>query len=87
MKPTRDRLYAWRKDRELTLSAAGDLVGVKHSTWSEWESGAKKPSLEKAIEVERVTDGAIAVEAWGFSAEQVTALRDFAARRASNPAA
>jgi transcriptional regulator with XRE-family HTH domain len=85
MKPTHERLHDWRTDenRKLTLEAAGRLVGVRHSTWSEWESGRKDPGIEKAVEVELVTAGEIRIEHWGYTPEQAASLRAFGARRDS----
>jgi transcriptional regulator with XRE-family HTH domain len=68
-------------ERKLTLSAAGGKVGVEHSTWSEWESGTRNPSLERALDIERVTEGLVAIEEWGFPATVAAGMRSVIARR------
>jgi len=35
----------WRNHYELTTKEASDRLGVWHSTWSQWESGKRMPSL------------------------------------------
>lgn len=62
------RLRSWRleQDPKRTLTDLAAEVGVKHPTWIDWESGARSPSLEKALAVEILTKGKITVEAWGF---------------------
>jgi transcriptional regulator with XRE-family HTH domain len=40
MKP--EDLTKWRTDRNLTMEALGNLLGVKHATISRWETPGKK---------------------------------------------
>lgn len=63
------RLREWRVGAELTITAAAAQAGVKHPTWIDWESGARKPSLAKALAIESMTKGAVTVEAWGIPAD------------------
>jgi|GEM_PF-6160776 len=35
----------WRDHFRLTTKEASDRLGVWHSTWSQWESGKRMPSL------------------------------------------
>jgi DNA-binding XRE family transcriptional regulator len=81
-----DALRAWRtaqKDsvtgKSMTLAAAGRLVGVEHTTWSQIESGARNPSLELALDIERVSG--VRMELWGFAADLVAKMRNVLARR------
>ena len=78
-----ERLKAWRLSHEphLTFAAAGERIGVKHSTWFEWESGNRSPSLEKALQIEDLTDGAVPFESWDFSAEVASTMRRVLSRR------
>jgi transcriptional regulator with XRE-family HTH domain len=75
------KLRQWRDGQKLTLKAAGKLVGVEHSTWSEWESGSRKPSLERAIDIELETKGEVPLESWGFPPEVAARMRTLAHRR------
>ena len=69
-----DRLKKWRSATNRTLVAASSAVGVTHSSWCEWESGNRSPSLEKALAIEELTEGAIPVEAWGFGPSVVATM-------------
>ena len=77
-----ERLRAWRlaQDPKRTLTDLAAEAGVKHPTWIDWESGARSPSLEKALAVELLTGGHITVEAWGHDGAVV--VRAAAARTA-----
>lgn len=65
----------------MTLEAAGAAVGVSHSSWSEWESGSRIPSLEKALAVEAFTEGTVTVEDWRFNASVIPTARRVIERR------
>lgn len=39
-------------------------LGVSKSYLSELENGKKRPSLEVAVEIERLTDGAVPAASW-----------------------
>jgi DNA-binding XRE family transcriptional regulator len=77
------KLKVWRTaaERDLTFKAAGDLVGVAHSTWSEWEGGSRRPGLALAIELERVTGGAVRLEDWGHSGNVLRSVREITRTR------
>jgi hypothetical protein len=85
------RLRRWRQGPRAgggrTLAAAARLVGVAHSTWSEWESGGRHPRLQHALALELVTGGAVPLEAWGFPAALVDTLRAVVAHRDRRAAA
>ena len=76
------RLKEWRAAAGRTLVAASSAVGVTHSSWCEWESGNRSPSLEKALAVEELTEGAVPVEAWGFPSSVVATMGAVLALRA-----
>lgn len=78
------KLAKWREGAELTLVAAGAEVGVGHASWCSWETGARKPSLEKALRIEVLTHGEVRIEGWGFDSSVRT---DMAAVLAAQPVA
>ncbi len=76
------KLRAWRTSlradgKPLTLDAAGKLVGVAHSVWSQWESGTKCPSPMRAFAIETATGGDVIAEDWELveATEQQRAAR------------
>ena len=70
------RLAEWRASQDLNLTKCAEAAGVRHPTWLDWERGSRGPSLEKACAVEKMTAGAIPVEAWGFKPSALDAMRD-----------
>lgn len=80
---TGQRLRAWRLAQEprLTLEAASTSVGVSHPTWVDWEKGSRSPSLTKAMALELLTGGDVAMESWGFDAEVIAMMRQIVERR------
>ena len=40
-----DSLVHWRLKRHLSQKQAADKLGVAKSTWSQWESGKRTPSI------------------------------------------
>ena len=66
------RLEAWRRQGGLSQSAAGKLVGVRQSTWSDWENGRTMPQMKQGVKVAEVTGGAVYVGLWGEAEEQAT---------------
>ncbi len=79
-----DRLKKWRTAAGRTLISAASAIGVTHSTWCEWESGNRSPSLEKALAVEALTEGHMPVEAWGFNASVIQTMTHVLAARERN---
>jgi transcriptional regulator with XRE-family HTH domain len=39
----RERLKAWRAERDISQATAGEKIGVSGPTWHEWESGGRTP--------------------------------------------
>lgn len=76
------RLRAWRLSANLTLKAVAEGAGAKSPSLAcEWEKGSRVPSYGCALGIERLTDGALPVEVWGFDRE--TARRAEPTRRAA----
>lgn len=90
--PAAKRLKDWREGKagragdKLTFAAAAALVGVEHPTWIGWETG-RKPGFEAALQIERVTEGFVPVEAWGGFDDAIDAAREVFARRTQTKAA
>ncbi len=70
------RLAEWRASQDKNLTKCAEAAGVRHPTWLDWERGSRNPSLEKACAIEKMTGGAIPVEAWGFKPTALDAMRD-----------
>ena len=68
----------------MTAKAFGALVGVSGPMICEYELGTRRPSLEKAIQIEAVTGGFVPVEEWGHSA---SALLDIVKARSKKKVA
>jgi len=80
-----ESLKSWRAEAKLSQGAAGKLIGVSAATWCDWEGGNKSPSVDRALDLERVTHGAVSVTAWAeWSREQREARAE--ARAADEPA-
>ena len=60
-----ERLREWRKAHGWTQTEAGALIGAMQGTWGPWESGKKLPSVQRANQIERITEGAVPVKGWG----------------------
>jgi len=61
-------LSEWRLAKELSQTAAGELVGVSQVTWSDWESGKKCPHVGQAVKIARVTG--VPCAAWEALADE-----------------
>jgi transcriptional regulator with XRE-family HTH domain len=67
MERARDRLRAWRESKGLKQTEAADLIDVWQGTWSAWEKGWKRPSIEMLVRLEELTKGSrhrVRVEDW-----------------------
>lgn len=60
------KLAAYMKDRSPPKTQAdwGALFGISRNYLSEIASGAKSPSLEVAVRIERATGGAVPASSW-----------------------
>lgn len=57
-------LAAWLEKEHLTQRAFAQLLGVTHPIVSMWLSGVRRPGLDSALAIERVTRGAVPAESW-----------------------
>ncbi len=61
-----ERLVAWRSSVGISQREAARRAGVAQPTWSDLEGGrAKRVSVDTALAVEKITEGAIRVTEWG----------------------
>lgn len=51
-----ERLRKWRKDKGLTLAAAGASVGCSAVQWFRLEKGLRPVTAEMAVKIESATD-------------------------------
>lgn len=82
-------LGQWRAAQEpprTAVSVATEL-DVSHSLLSEWEKGTRKPGVELALRVERLTDGAVPIERWGYTRDLLELMRGAVERRDDDAAA
>ena len=56
------RIEEYLQKKALTPFQFAARLGVNRSTVSRWLTGARAPSTEMAIEIERLTDGLVTVE-------------------------
>lgn len=71
-----ERLRAWREAEGLSQVVAAEMADVRQATWSDWENDRKKPQIEQAVAIQRITKGVIGVELWGESEEEHRARID-----------
>lgn len=58
-----DRLFQWREEAGLTQEKAAERLGVKQGTYAAWELD-RAPDLHNALQIEKLTDGAVPAENW-----------------------
>lgn len=68
-------LARWRKEKGWSQDEAARRFGVTQAGWSPWETGAKTPDLDNALELEKFTGGAITAVGWAHSARRARARR------------
>ena len=78
-----EALKTWRESQEPRLSqeAAGLRVSVSAATWCDWENGNKTPTVDRAEDLEKLTEGAVTVPMWSEHARDRRAKRDEEAAR------
>jgi len=76
-------LQQWREAQTppATLTSVAKALGVSHSLIFEWEKGSRRPGVELALRIEEHTDGAVPIEAWGYTRELVALMRAAVDRR------
>jgi transcriptional regulator with XRE-family HTH domain len=57
-------LTEWRKSRNLSLRAAGEVLGVSHVRVLQYERGDNSPRLSTVDRIERLTRGAVTRLDW-----------------------
>jgi DNA-binding transcriptional regulator YdaS (Cro superfamily) len=78
MAPSAASLFdAWLEKNGITYTEAARRIGVKDSTVLRWASGARKPGIDDAIAIEKLTGGVIRAEDW----PHLAALRSLRLRR------
>lgn len=83
-------LKQWRAAQNPPLTAvavAKALGGISHSLVLEWEKGTRSPGVELALRVEKLTDGAVPIETWGYSRDLLELMRGAVERRDDSAAA
>ncbi len=76
-------LRRWRLGAALSLTEAGQRGSITPPVWLAWEQGRNRPSLLNALEIELLTGGRIAIEAWGYAGDVFALLRRFVKARVS----
>lgn len=59
-----EELKKWRESLDLSQAQAAERASVTAPTWCDWEQGKKSPTVDRAEDLERVTDGAVTVAMW-----------------------
>ena len=89
MHDAKHQLVSWRKEKGLTQREAAALAGVSQAAWNGYEDATSRscPGINAALNIARITDGAIPVEAWR-EADVAKAVRRVraAAKRVPRPA-
>jgi transcriptional regulator with XRE-family HTH domain len=57
-----ERLKSWRRERPQREVAP--LFRVTQAAYSGWETGSSEPSIDNALRIAEVTEGAVPVESW-----------------------
>lgn len=60
-----ERLREWREAAGLTQADAAEKIGAEQGTWGPWEKDKKRPSVDYACAIDRLTVGAVPVSGWG----------------------
>jgi transcriptional regulator with XRE-family HTH domain len=59
-----EKLDTYLKTRNIRQADFAELLGIKQATVSRLKCGRGKPSRTLAVNIARVTDGAVPVEIW-----------------------
>lgn len=60
----RSKLGEWVDAHGWTRQQVAEALGIAFGTATRFCSGARRPSLEMAIQIEDLTDGAVSVRSW-----------------------
>jgi transcriptional regulator with XRE-family HTH domain len=64
-----------------TLTSVARDLDVSHPLVSEWEKGTRKPGVELALRLEKLTGGSVPIESWGYTRDLVDLMRTAVERR------
>jgi transcriptional regulator with XRE-family HTH domain len=67
-------LAEWRADARISQAEAAERVQVSQASWSDWELGRKTPTYENAAQIEIVSEGAVRLEAFGYTPDAAFAI-------------
>lgn len=81
------RLKAWRVLAGLTQCDAAARAGVSQTAWNHWEAGKKKPDVDNAVELEKLTEGAVSVQDWADPRERPAPVAEDSSRRLAKTSA
>lgn len=73
-----EKLKRWREEQGLTQTEAANKVEVGQASWSAWESGQKRPSIEQLVQLAALTMAskyAVAIHDWVETDKQRDARR------------
>lgn len=68
-----NKLRQWREQTQLKQRHVAQRLDVDQGYVSAWERGDRRPSLENAVALERLTEGAVCVEDWVDNEPQAAA--------------
>lgn len=57
-------LRAWRERNKRSQAECSVAVGVRQSTWSDWEGGRKSPQIKFAGRIAHLTGDEVPMMAW-----------------------
>lgn len=86
MVPVASRLLrVWRKKSGQTQEQAAKLLPVRQATWSDYENGRRTPRTTAALDLAKITDGAVPVEQWGLFETEEDHERELALEEEGEP--
>ncbi len=57
-------LRSWRKEREWSQKKLAKMLGIQQGSLAAYETNARKPRIDIAARIEKVTEGAIVMQGW-----------------------
>ena len=76
-------LKEWRTSLELSQTEAAARLGVSNATWCDWEQGNKSPTVDRAVDLEKETEGAVTIKLWADFTRSRRGKRAKKAKKAS----
>lgn len=65
------KLAEYLKKEGMTHAEFAEMIGVSRSAVTQWTNGITLPTGERMIWVSRLTDGAVGIEDWVLSSDEV----------------